>query len=178
MSKPMEVNDDSFAEYLRLTQQYCTVQLLNSHKSEAEVLRSIGAEFGGVPLFVFETTDHTRVNWSVDPWENDYSILSELFEKQLAVKKNYVYTSDDRLTTQGRVLACELATVTDGASESESKGIIDIYDLPPIDTWVFLSDGREAKILYAWIPEQYFTLVQDAIDVNMLGLLRWDGDED
>jgi hypothetical protein len=64
--------------------------------------------------------------------------------------------------------------VLDGASEWESEGFFDLYDLPPIDTWVYIAPNREGrKDLYAWVPDKFTQLAQNAIDVNCMDMIRW-----
>jgi hypothetical protein len=72
--------------------------------------------------------------------------------------------------SQGRLLLYEpLETVTDGASDSSSRGFFDIEDAPPWDTWFLYSRGS----IFSWVPE---ALVQDAqagIDANPVDCIHW-----
>lgn len=72
------------------------------------------------------------------------------------------------------IIADYCTTVLDGASEWESKGLIDLYDMPPIDTWFYETGNKYGrKDLYAWIPEPFTELAQNAIDVNVLNNINW-----
>lgn len=52
--------------------------------------------------------------------------------------------------SKGRLLVYEpLETVTDGASNSSSRGFFDIEDAPPWDTWFLYSAGS----ISSWVPE-------------------------
>jgi|GEM_PF-6674602 len=64
----------------------------------------------------------------------------------------------------------------DGASESVSDGFIDINDCPPIDTWFYMFDDGHGRFLYAWIPEKFIGLVNEAIAIACMDSLYWDGD--
>ena len=72
--------------------------------------------------------------------------------------------------SKGRLLLYEpLETVTDGASDSSSRGFFDIEDAPPWDTWFLYSEGS----IFSWVPE---ALVQDAqagIDANPVDCIHW-----
>ena len=72
--------------------------------------------------------------------------------------------------SKGRLLLYEsMETVTDGASESSSRGFFDIEDAPPWDTWFLYS----ADSIFSWVPE---ALVQDAqagIDANPVDCIHW-----
>jgi hypothetical protein len=72
--------------------------------------------------------------------------------------------------SKGRLLLYEpLETVTDGASDSSSRGFFDIEDAPPWDTWFLYSEGS----IFRWVPE---ALVQDAqagIDANPVDCIHW-----
>ena len=89
--------------------------------------------------------------------------------------------------TEGRLLACDPGmSISDGASELESKGFIDAEDLPGWDTWVaFVTDGRDASRrpgtggwLVAWVPIEFAESVERAIEVNAVEGVRWLDDVD
>lgn len=92
---------------------------------------------------------------------------------QLANKRRVV-TNNEGVVVAGRILMIEIdITVVDGASESNSDGFIDIYDAPPIDTWFYIEDTYNGKVLYAWIPNRFVELVEDGIAVNVVDMLCW-----
>jgi hypothetical protein len=72
--------------------------------------------------------------------------------------------------SKGKLLLYEpMETVTDGASESTSRGFFDSEDAPPWDTWFLYSGGT----IFSWVPE---SLVQDAqagIDANIVDCIHW-----
>ena len=132
--------------------------------------------YNGKNAFDFEMDQ--GLNFKVTSWQpgisDSYDVvwLPDLFESQLIIKSKSV---GELVSTNisGKILATELATVTDGASEAESRGFIDYLDLPPIDTWFYLLKAPVNNMLYSWVPEDFISLVEDAIQVNMLDLLYW-----
>lgn len=169
----LTIDQEIFAENLLLTQIYCEEQLKNTDKSDAEILRSINPMRDGERVFSFKTADFSYFKWTLAPLE--FGVYEDLFEEQLQTKKS-ISPLDNR-TFKGEILVVELDnTLKDGASESCTKGFIDLNDCPPIDTWFYLTEGNVGRILYAWIPQQFVSVVQDGIDVNVTGLFRWETD--
>jgi hypothetical protein len=72
--------------------------------------------------------------------------------------------------SKGRILLYEtLETVTDGASESSSRGFFDIEDAPPWDTWFLYSAGS----ILSWVPEAMIQNAQAGIDANPVDCIHW-----
>lgn len=70
----------------------------------------------------------------------------------------------------GRVLEFDIdVTTSDGAPTAESMGFVDNQDIPPIDTWFYLTQSH----LYCWIPNICIPIMQSAIDVEILDSYRW-----
>jgi hypothetical protein len=88
----------------------------------------------------------------------------------LARDRNIKVADSAVAKSKGRLLLYEpLETVTDGASDSSSRGFFDIEDAPPWDTWFLYSEGS----IFSWVPE---ALVQDAqagIDANPVDCIHW-----
>jgi hypothetical protein len=168
-----EIDKEVFDKNLLLTQTYCAMQLANTDKSVAEILRSFNPEYDGKRVISFKNGKQDI--WEVDPFAPD--IYDWLFDNQILHKKSVIESIDEPRQFKGRVLVAEIdTTITDGASETESEGFIDIYDCPPIDTWFYKTSNKTGRIFYAWIPEQFVKLTQDAIDVNMLECFTWEED--
>ena len=108
----------------------------------------------------------------MEPVEND-NLIHKLFKIQLADKKGNGGNLQQSVSV-GRILECELDdTAADGASEEESQGFMDAYDLPPIDTWFYLADNSKGLVLYAWIPDQFVSLVNKSVEANPMDMLHW-----
>jgi hypothetical protein len=72
--------------------------------------------------------------------------------------------------SKGRLLLYEpLETVTDGASESCSRGFFDIEDAPPWDTWFLYSAGS----IFSWVSEAMIQNAQAGIDANTVDCIHW-----
>ncbi len=72
--------------------------------------------------------------------------------------------------SKGKLLLYEpLETVTDGASESSSRGFFDIEDAPPWDTWFLYSGGT----IFSWVPESSVENAQAGIDANIVDCIHW-----
>lgn len=176
------INQEEFDQNLFLTQQYCEKQLQNSDFSVAQILRSFNPEYSGRKLFSFDNVRRlsfakgsTEVVWSIDPLDEKNEFLySDLFEMQMAHKKEVNPLLNVTTTYNGKILVAEIdSVINDGFSEDESDGLIDYNDCPPVDTWFYLSRNSTGRILYAWIPDQFVKLVNDAIEVNMLSIIIW-----
>lgn len=72
--------------------------------------------------------------------------------------------------SKGRLLLYEpLETVTDGASDSSSRGFFDIEDAPPWDTWFLYSAGS----IFSWVPEAMIETAQTGIEANPVDCVHW-----
>jgi hypothetical protein len=72
--------------------------------------------------------------------------------------------------SRGRLLLYEpLETVTDGASDSSSRGFFDIEDAPPWDMWFLYSRGS----IFSWVPEALAQDAQAGIDANPVDCIHW-----
>lgn len=170
------INKKDFLNNLNLTQNYCETQIKKRSKNFASILRSINPIIEGEELFSFnlnkfegfDIKDLFLTEWNIELFDKN-NFLPEIFEKQLKYKLDNV--NCEEIKFNGRILVSEYeSTVTDGASEVESKGIIDIYDLPPIDTWFYICDDG---LLYSWIPKDFENLTNNAIEVNCVDILKW-----
>ena len=179
--KKLAIDKEVYLSNLQLTQLFYNQQLVrNKGLSKAKVLRSINPKMRGLQLFTFENQE--RVDKSAESFETTVwnpkledsfpEIIGEIYELQLKLK-NRLVVSNEVLDLPGKILKTDLNSLLDGASEYESEGIIDVYDLPPIDTWFYLASYHQSMILFSWIPSEYVEEVQAAIEVNALDLLGW-----
>lgn len=181
----LKIDKDNFSFNLNLTQQYCRLQMNKSEKDNAKIFRSINPIINKKPIFSFMLQKFdfnikpalnycTLTKWFIEPISmgKNKDIMSGLFEEQISAKQKLV-SFDKKQSYEGDILVSLFdCTVIDGASEVESLGLIDIYDMPPIDTWFYLTKNKESRLLFAWIPKHFEHYVNDAISVNCLDLIH------
>lgn len=165
-----------FLENLRLTQSYCEQSSPDNSKSIARALRRLNLNFKQNQIFNFDWNEEFKielVNWNFEIFDDNFQIIRELFEQQLRQKKQEQKVDTNKIF-KGDIIVSEFeSTVVDGASEINSKGLIDIYDLPPIDTWFYMTKSNNSLNLFAWIPERYKEEANCAIEVNCMEILFW-----
>jgi hypothetical protein len=179
----LTINQDEFNLNLLITKHYCERQQQNTDLPVAEVLRSFNPEYKGKKICGFNRFQwpgnpkiFAEVKWNIDPLESAKGFsYNDLFEKQIAYKKEVIQFFDPDTEFDGKILVAEIDNVIcDGASEDESDGFIDYNDCPPVDTWFYMTENSNCRmVLYAWIPEPYIHLVNEAIAVNMLSVIIW-----
>jgi hypothetical protein len=170
-----KIDKKVFDKNLLLTQTYCEMQLANTGKSVAEILRSFNPEYNGKQVFSYKDDGYKQVIWSVNPLdkENEY-LCKSLFENQLQNKMNYIRDSLYGKQFKGIVLVVELnETQLDGGATAYSNGLFDIYDLPPVDTWFYSFKNKNTDILLAWIPEKYMELADEGMSVSLNSGIYW-----
>jgi len=131
----LKIDKEVFERNLLLTQTYCEMQLANTDKSTAEILRSFNPEYGGKPIFSFGNASYKQYHWSETTWNVDplsgsqNALYKELFEKQLIHKLKGVENNFTEQLYQGKIFVAAIdETVIDGASECASDGLIDGND--------------------------------------------------
>ena len=169
-----------FYDELNITKLYCETQLKNTQKTTASILRSINPVYNDKDFFEFSFSSYPMTVWTIWPWDNNHqALVSELFTAQLKQKTNLIYNFENANLIRGRILISDFdESIFDSASEAESEGFIDNYDLPPIDTWIYLTHRPNGlRRLYSWIPEKFVYLVERAIAVNCVDCLNWDNSD-
>jgi hypothetical protein len=180
----LNIDKQIFADNLRLTQAYCDLQLKNDINDNAKVFRSYNPAYGDKNLFSFETERFdfeiepnlrhcTLTKWIVDPTGRE-NIVDNLFVEQINHKKQFISSIEMDKICPGRILVSQIdCTVIDGASEVQSLGLVDIYDIPPIDTWFFITRTKESRLLFAWIPNEFVHYANEAVEVNCVDCINW-----
>jgi hypothetical protein len=172
------IDKKEFIENLKLTQNYCEDKIKDNSKNLASILRTINPVINGKQIFYSEITqfDYSNIGslslnrWNLNERQDYTDIVLDLFNKQLSIKRETNKTSNTEFN--GRILVSEYeSSVIDGASEVQAEGLIDIYDLTPIDTWFYI-DNRN-NLLFSWIPEKYVDLINEAVLVNCIDMLKW-----
>jgi hypothetical protein len=176
----LQIQHDLFSKNLWLTQQYCERQLANSPQINSTVLRSYNPVHNGKGLFSYNYSGfpkpETSAGFFTVDWTDDaMRRTEELFLRQLRFKESDVKQSGSFKDLPGNILVAKVGeTVIDGASCIRSKGLIDDFDLPPIDTWFYLMDVKlYQQLLFAWIPEKLYELANEAILVNCMDCIGW-----
>ena len=179
----LDIDEKVFNENLLLTQAYCDLQLKNTYKNYASILRSFNPVYDGRELFTFKLSRFFHLpegeyklltEWDLDPLAKENNFLyDDLFEKQLNHKKETI-TVPEPTEYSGKILIAEIdMVISDGVSEFESEGFIDYNDCPPIDTWFYITKEEGRRLLFAWIPEQFENYVDKGIEVNALNIFNW-----
>ncbi|HEY4326235.1 MAG TPA: hypothetical protein VGN20_19775 [Mucilaginibacter sp.] len=182
----LDIDKTIFDENLLLTQAYCELQLKNTYKNYAAILRSFNPVYEGKEIFSYELDeyDHRPGNincfvtkWHIDILENKSS-YNEIFEMQLMHKRKNIKSIDSKMDHRGRILVAEIdLTVLDGVSEAVSWGFMDLNDCPPIDTWFYTTKNKNSRVLFAWIPEPFKKLADIGMDVNPVDCFYWYADQ-
>ncbi len=180
----LNIDKNIFNHNLELTKEYCRLQIEGNEKDTAKVFRSYNPTLNDKPLFSFNVehfnfeiepnVNHcTLTNWAIDPIES-VNVINDLFIEQLDFKKQSLLNTIFGKEPSGKIIISQIdCTVTDGASEVESLGLIDIYDIPPIDTWFYLTETKEGRLLFGWIPNEFVHYANEAILVNCVDCINW-----
>jgi hypothetical protein len=134
-------------------------------KEYHKILRKTNPIYKGTPLYVFSGENEVDLTFDL-LYPADYkAILNEIF---LSYDTNP--SSTVPLADTGKILGFTIGLSTiDGAPIAESKGFVDYYDIPPIDSWFYLKD----ETLFCWIPNEYLEIMQGAIDVEIFDAYFW-----
>jgi len=65
-----------------------------------------------------------------------------------------------------------------GIEEEETRGYVDVNNVPPWETWVAYIFEPEANYLLSWVPRQFISLVSAGINVSPEKAFRWLDTED
>ena len=65
-----------------------------------------------------------------------------------------------------------------GLEESETRGYVDINNIPPWDTWIDYIVDAKANYLLSWVPGPFVALVTDGIAVSPEMCFRFLDDTD
>jgi len=126
----------------------------------ARVLRTTNPVYNGKPFYRFD--EETGEAIVAEPF--DYK---PILKNALSVRPIATPIAD--MHTLGQILAFQIEVSTHDGAPSAENGFVDNADIPPIDTWFYLANG----FLYCWIPERFVTIMQDVINVEILGSYQW-----
>ncbi|WP_212005010.1 hypothetical protein [Chitinophaga sp. HK235] len=134
-----------------------------------KVFRQTIPQINGIPAFYF---NDKFVGWNIEP--NKVNI-GGLLADAMAARQVKELPSLQEALDRGKVVAIETNnSLLDGGSEWESMGYVDSWDLPPIDTWFYLSgNGYNNYILYCWVPAAFETIMQRAEEAEIIDNYDW-----
>lgn len=128
------------------------------------ILRVTNPEYNGKPFYSYDGTDFS---FAATP-EVAFNYLI-VFNEALKIRGDKDITKGD-INQLGQILEFEIDLTThDGAPCAASDGFVDESDIPPIDTWFYLTK----KYLYCWIPNLFVEKMQGAIDVEIFDSYHW-----
>jgi hypothetical protein len=148
------------------------------------VFRQLNPLIDGRPLYAFgRGTNLAGYDSSYACWNvNDYSLGNYRQALRAALAQRVAELPAPsahvrELAALGRILLFETQCTThDRVAIAESRCFVDESEVPPIDTWFHLQEqvpGYHNPMLYCWIPRAFEPVMQDAIDVEMLGSYHW-----
>jgi hypothetical protein len=179
----LRINKDIFNENLSKTQAYCHWRMSDKTLDNARVFRSFNPDFKGRKLFEFQHAeygidpvscfDNTIMSeWTASPFDDD--TIEQLYARQMKGKSGFAKTLSTGQSAKGDIIISKIdLTQQDGASAFQSQGFFDTYDLPPIDTWFYMTEYKTSRLIFAWVPQQYKPRVNQAILVNCTDCLGW-----
>jgi len=165
---PRDIHSDEFYENLVKTIAH-TEKIISEIDDQASidyaaVLRTCNPTYHGAPLYHFYPIHGRFVIEILEEFNYGEMLAVALAPRDIA-------PSDlNEPEKRGKLLAFEINISTiDGAPEVYSDSFVDNLDIPPIDTWFFVT----SKYLYCWIPTMFVGKMQDAIDVEILNSYTW-----
>jgi len=144
----------------------------------SKIFRHSNPDYKGGPFYSYDHNGFPIITI------NDYFDYHEVFAKALLKRNNIEHNIQlENPNDFGKILLFETeVTTNDGVTTFNTNGFIDDWDVPPIDCWFFLarsywcSTGNLA--LFSWIPKAYIPIMQEGIDVEILGSYAWLQDVD
>ena len=132
------------------------------------IFRSTNPDYEGKPFYRYYET-----GTSVATPEVGFNYLSVLTDA-LTVREDNSFAFED-IKQLGQILEFKIDLTThDGAPCANSDDFVDESDIPPIDTWFYLTKNH----LYCWIPNMFIEKMQAAIDVEIFDSYNWVKDSD
>lgn len=138
---------------------------VNEDLDYSRVLRTTNPAYNGKPFYAYETNLPHEFAYTPGISFNYAEVMSKAMELRPAA--DLCVFAPENL---GRILVFEIdCTTHDGAPVFESQGFVDNSDIPPMDTWFFITK----KYLYCWIPAMFIDKMQAAIGVEIFDSYRW-----
>jgi len=180
--------DTAISNVLLETVLWCNSRLcaITEQESRAEYVRSLRL-VGDMPRWKQVVAESML---SVSEWVDVVSDLTQRRRGFLDIERDNLLTQmKTQDISQSKLLVCQVSSsLHDGASQYESKGYLDLVDIPPWDTWILfgtdtfitypLSEAEKKGYLVSWVPASFVDDVQKGIDANTTGCLQWSQDVD
>lgn len=126
-------------------------------------LRTTNPEDNRSDFYYYDQHGHFTVKADIE-----FNYL-EVLERALELRRDRIIRHS-AIFSLGQILEFDIdVTELDGAASSVSEGFTDMADIPPIDTWFFLTKTK----LYCWIPSLFIEKMQNALDVSVMDAYRW-----
>lgn len=126
-------------------------------------LRTTNPEYNRSDFYYYDQHGHFTVKADIE-----FNYL-EVLERALELRRDRIIRHS-AIFSLGQILEFDIdVTELDGAASSVSEGFTDMADIPPIDTWFFLTKTK----LYCWIPSLFIEKMQNALDVSVMDAYRW-----
>lgn len=152
-----------------------TEQIVNAIEDRSKidfgtVLRTTNPNYNGNPFYQFaELKGIYDCYTNVCPPSLTFN-YNQVLESVLQVRQMDQLLPINNLEKLGKILRFQIDLTTyDGAAIANSLGFVDEADIPPIDTWFYVTE----KHLYCWIPTMFIEQMQLAIDVEIFDSYEW-----
>lgn len=148
---------------INFTEEIITNIKDREHINYELILRTTNPEYNGSSFYYYDR----RGCFTAKP-DIEFNYL-ELLQKALEIRRDKI-VRNPAIFSLGQILEFDIdVTELDGAASSVSEGFTDMADIPPIDTWFFLTKTK----LYCWIPSLFIEKMQNALEVSVMDAYRW-----
>jgi len=159
--------DDEFYFNLKKTMAWTEQIIANitdhSNINYSKVLRTTNPIYDAKPFYTFEDT---VLSCASSPQFNfNYNVV---LTEALVLRQGNLFPNKSP-ESLGRILKFQIDISTRDGAPCAEHGFVDDSDIPPIDTWFYVT----AKYLYCWIPAMFINVMQRAIDVEILESYEW-----
>jgi hypothetical protein len=125
-------------------------------------LRQGSPIYKGKPFYTYEMENYAKPPRV--PFNYHKVLKAALYERNIEPLQL------SNIDSLGKILLFETDLTTyDGIAIVESLGFVDFADIPPIDTWFYVTD----ELLYCWIPALFIEKMNAAMAVEVYDSYKW-----